>query len=196
MGQNPEPWNQTLTLSSQLCIVLALHLSNEQRNSGRRSGAHQIRQHKDLLLRRERSQTLERGLGSFPQLVSGHPSLLCVLNRLWPQQPKDEKQPQAHIWPQLENSLSFYPHRHLSVLSVLPSELRDAPEEPLNPLAVWCSASAGRRRKPENRKLVVSVVVQSHYRWTVPKLFRFGFWPDCFINSAISGVHTQRFSKS
>lgn len=70
------------------------------------------RQHKDLLLRRERSETLDRGLSSFPQLVSGHPSLLCVLNRLWPQKPKEEKQPQAATGKfATSNSLSFYPHR-------------------------------------------------------------------------------------
>lgn len=139
-------WPYFSIMSERTCGVTA---------EGKAGGAEKQwkrRQHKDLLLRRKRSQTLERGLGSFPQLVSGQSAVSFIdcdhSSR------GGEAATGSHLTATGKvvansSSLSFYPHCHLSVLSALPSELSDAPDEPRNPLAVWYSVSAGPWFMPE-----------------------------------------------
>lgn len=49
-------------------------------------------------------QPSHRLSGVFPPSVNGHPSLLCVPNSIWPQQPKEEQRPPGSYLTRLEKS--------------------------------------------------------------------------------------------
>lgn len=78
---NPEPYQ----ISSLYILDLRQNLQKleEQRNSGRRSRAHKFRGNTKTCCCEGRGHKLWKAASVlFPQLVSGRPPLLCVLNRL------------------------------------------------------------------------------------------------------------------